>query len=93
MIKNYDEFMKALDERMERKIEEIIVECTDCGCLLFKGRARMVKINGATLNFCGKCKPSYDEVYLLNGASMSFGYTKDTYFKNRVEVDKKGKPI
>jgi len=76
--------------------EKDIVECFGCKSLLFKKSVIPVKHCSficRDLYYCEKCRPNYDEAYIVDGAFSVCGYNTTTYLKNRVEVDKKGKPI
>ena len=76
--------------------DDEVVECYSCKALLFKKSITPVKHSAWSyreLYYCDKCRPNYDEAFIVNDGDINFGYDKTTYLKNRVEVDKKGKPI
>jgi hypothetical protein len=91
---NFKEFLDQIDVILGKYINISFVECYECSCILKKESAKQVLINTHTYYYCGKCKPNYDEAYLPeDNGGMICGYYKNTYLKNRVEVDKNGNPI
>jgi len=94
-----EDFVEILEPFIEDKLEKDYVECEDCGCLVAKDKALVVKerVTGSgygekvgALHYCKHCKPPYDEI-LKEWDENEEKEVITGYVKNGVSCNENGK--
>ena len=83
-------FAELLSRYITDEIKEHYIECSDCGCLIVKGKVEFVKRGDERIDYCKNCKPAYDEI-LVKYDGMEDEYKEVGYLKNGVMCDQSGK--